>query len=170
MPVDVFMRSLAEQQKHCAIGVILSGTASDGALGIQAIKAEGGITMAQDEQSAKHNGMPRSAILTGCVDYVLPPEGIAREIERIGKHPISQWKENQGAKAARQSTKESTETATGADPSDQEHDLAPIFKLLRASTGVDFTNYKTNTVVRRVLRRMALQKIEHLDDYVRALE
>jgi len=165
MPVDVFMRSLAEQQKHCAIGVILSGTASDGALGIQAIKAEGGITMAQDEQSAKHSGMPRSAILTGCVDYVLPPEGIAREIERIGKHPISQWKETQEAKTG-QEGKEGTKS-TGVPQ--QEHDLAPIFKLLRTSTGVDFSHYKLNTVVRRVLRRMALQKIEHLDDYVRLL-
>jgi two-component system, chemotaxis family, CheB/CheR fusion protein len=82
MPIDCFLRSLAEDQRSNAIGVILSGTASDGTLGLGAIKGEGGITFAQDEKSAKYDGMPRSAIAAGCVDFVLPPDGIAEELTR----------------------------------------------------------------------------------------
>lgn len=84
-PIDQFFRSLAETWRHRAIGVVLSGTATDGTLGLEAIKAEGGITFAQDA-SAQHDGMPRSAIASGCVDFVLPPDEIAREIVRIGHH------------------------------------------------------------------------------------
>src|SRR5262245_23595973 len=87
MPVDVFLRSLAKDQKNKAIGVILSGTASDGALGMKAIKAEGGITFAQDQNSAKYPGMPHSAIAAGVVDFILPPQEIAREIARFVRHP-----------------------------------------------------------------------------------
>src|SRR5262249_33997663 len=81
MPIDMFLRSLAEDQQGRAIGVILSGTASDGTLGIQAIKALGGVTFAQNDESAKYNAMPRSAVAAGNVDYVLPPELIARELQ-----------------------------------------------------------------------------------------
>src|SRR5437867_3090987 len=87
MPIDQFLRSLAEERGPRAIGVILSGTASDGALGISAIKAAGGLTFAQDDSTAKYPGMPRSAIATGCIDLVLKPEDIARELARIGRHP-----------------------------------------------------------------------------------
>ena len=87
MPVDAFFHSLAENEGSRAIGVILSGVASDGTLGLAAIKAAGGITFAQDSKSAKYDGMPRSAIAAGCVDFVLPPEGIARELKRISLHP-----------------------------------------------------------------------------------
>src|SRR5512134_324501 len=87
MPVDVFLRSLAQDQKEKAIGVVLSGTASDGALGTRAVKAEGGITFAQSEASAKYPGMPAAAIATGCVDFILPPPGIAAELARIGRSP-----------------------------------------------------------------------------------
>ncbi len=80
------MQSLAQEQQERAIGVILSGTASDGTLGLEAIKAEGGITFGQDE-SAKYDSMPRNAVAAGCADLVLPPEGIARELTRIAKHP-----------------------------------------------------------------------------------
>lgn len=86
-PIDLFMRSLAEDQDQRAIGVVLSGTASDGTRGLAAIKAEGGITFAQDEQSAKYPGMPHSAVASGCVDFVLPPQKIARELARISGHP-----------------------------------------------------------------------------------
>ncbi len=89
MPIDHFFRSLAEDRKNNAIGVILSGTASDGSLGLKAIKAEGGITFAQDEKSAKYGGMPHNAVMAGAVDLVLSPEGIARELVRISRHPIS---------------------------------------------------------------------------------
>src|SRR5207302_10770213 len=87
MPIDRFLRSLAEDKGSNAIGVILSGTASDGTLGLAAIKGEGGITFAQDEKSAKYDGMPRSAIAAGCVDFVLPPDRIAEELARICEHP-----------------------------------------------------------------------------------
>jgi hypothetical protein len=83
LPVDYFLRALAEDQGTRAIGVILSGTASDGALGVKAVKAEGGITLAQDPASAKYDGMPRSAIATGGVDFILRAEGIAKELARI---------------------------------------------------------------------------------------
>src|SRR5262245_5939331 len=86
MTVDVFLRSLAEDQMNRSIGVILSGSGSDGVLGLKAIKAEGGITFAQDETTAKYSGMPGSAVAAGVVDFVLAPEGIARELERIGRH------------------------------------------------------------------------------------
>jgi PAS domain S-box-containing protein len=86
-PIDYFLRTLAEEQKHRAIGVILSGTASDGTLGLEAIKAEGGITFAQDPRSARYDGMPRSAIAAGHVDFILTPEGIAAELARISRHP-----------------------------------------------------------------------------------
>ena len=84
--IDVFFESLAEDQRERAIGVILSGTASDGTLGLEAIKAEGGITFAQDD-SAHYDSMPRSAVAAGCVDFVLSPEDIAKELARIAKHP-----------------------------------------------------------------------------------
>src|SRR5437762_896625 len=84
--IDCFFESLAQDQHDCAIGVILSGTASDGTLGLEAIKAEGGITFAQDE-SAKYDSMPRSAISAGCVDFILSPENIARELAHIARHP-----------------------------------------------------------------------------------
>src|SRR5205814_1088256 len=84
--IDSFFESLAQDQNERAIGVILSGTATDGTLGLEAIKAEGGITFAQDD-SARYDSMPRSAVATGCVDFVLSPEKIAAELARIAKHP-----------------------------------------------------------------------------------
>ena len=87
MSVDYFFRSLAEDQGSRAVGVVLSGADSDGSLGLQAIKAEGGITFAQEERTAKYDGMPRSAIATGAVDFILPPEGIARELLKFSSHP-----------------------------------------------------------------------------------
>ena len=87
MSIDHFLRSLAESHDGQAIGIILSGSSSDGALGIEAIKHAGGITFAQEEKSARYYFMPKSAIGTGCVDFVLPPEGIARELAELARHP-----------------------------------------------------------------------------------
>ena len=89
LPIDLFLKSLAEDRQSAAIGVILSGTGSDGTLGMEEIKAAGGITFAQDEASAKYSGMPQSAARSGCVDLVLPPDQIARELARIGQHSFS---------------------------------------------------------------------------------
>ncbi len=148
-PVDQFFRALAEDRRHRAIGVVLSGTASDGTLGLEAIKGEGGITFAQDA-TAQHEGMPHSAITSGCVDFVLPPDGIAREIVRISQHPYA-------APAAE--VRETEDTPN----------LAQVVQLLHHATGVDFTHYKFNTLFRRVTRRMVFQKVSTLPEYVQFL-
>src|SRR5216683_2259722 len=154
MPIDRFLRSLAEDQRSNAIGIILSGTASDGSLGLAAIKAEGGITFAQDEKSAKFDGMPQSAIAAGCVDFVLPPDAIGRELARIRAHPY----------LAPSSSSRTAELVPDGDPR-----LKDILHLLRTANEVDFSDYKPATVKRRILRRMALQRIGKLKEYVQFL-
>src|SRR6266851_4574622 len=154
MPIDRFLRSLAEDQRSNAIGVILSGTASDGTLGLAAIKVEGGITFAQDEKSAKFDGMPQSAIAAGCVDFVLSPDAIGRELASIRAHPY----------LAPASSSRTAELVPDGDPQ-----LKDILHLLRAANGVDFSDYKPATVKRRILRRMALHKVEKLKGYVQFL-
>ncbi|MBF8299931.1 MAG: signal transduction histidine kinase, partial [Acidobacteria bacterium] len=149
-PVDRFFRALAEDRGHQAIGVVLSGTATDGTLGLEAIKAEGGITFAQDA-TAQHEGMPHSAIASGCVDFVLSPDAIAREIARIGHHPFAV-------------------PEAGARPQVDERNHARVLRLLQRATRVDFTHYKVNTLYRRITRRMVLQKIDELKDYVDFLQ
>jgi two-component system CheB/CheR fusion protein len=153
MPVDAFFHSLAENEGSRAIGVILSGVASDGTLGLAAIKAAGGITFAQDSRSAKYDGMPRSAIAAGCVDFILPPEGIAREIRRISLHPYLGTPDHPSA----------------GRRGERNEDLLKIFALLRNATQVDFTNYKRSTIHRRIARRMVLHKLSGLRQYLKYL-
>ena len=150
-PIDGFLRSLAQDQRHRAIGVILSGTGSDGTLGLEEIKAAGGITFAQDD-TAIQQGMPKCAIASGCVDFVLPPDGIAKELSNIGRHPYL-------AGAA------SPLSTLAAEP-----DLSTILQLLRQAAGLDFTKYKQTTLDRRISRRMALHKMEGLEEYARFLQ
>jgi two-component system CheB/CheR fusion protein len=152
MPIDNFFRSLAESARQQAIGVVLSGTASDGTEGCRAIKVAGGITFAQDEESAKYGDMPRSAVNAGCIDFILSPKNIARELGGISQHPY----------VARvvSSAMEGFRGMVGAN-------LDALFGLLRDSTGVDFTNYKHTTLQRRIRRRMVVQKIETLKEYLR---
>src|SRR3984893_14495986 len=154
MTIDRFLRSLAEDQRSNAIGVILSGTASDGTLGLAAIKAEGGITFAQDERSAKFDGMPKSAIAAGCVDFVLPPDAIASELARIRAHPY----------LTASSSSRTAELVPDGDP-----ELKNILHLLGTANGVDSSDYKPATVKRRILRRMALHKGGELKEYVQYL-
>jgi len=154
LPIDHFLRSLAEDSADRAISVILSGTASDGTEGSRAIKASGGITFAQDEQSAKYGGMPQSAVNTGCVDFVLPPSSIAQELARVGQHPYL-------APAAT----EKPELAIA--PGNQ---METLLSLLRVASGVDFTHYKHTTLQRRIKRRMILHKLEKVGDYVRFIK
>ena len=154
MPIDRFLRSLAEDQRSNAIGVILSGTASDGTLGLAAIKAEEGITFAQDEKSAKFDGMPQSAIAAGCVDFVLPPDAIGRELARIRSHPY---------------LASSSSSRTAALVPDDDPELKNILHLLRTAKEVDFSDYKPATIKRRILRRMALHQIGTLKEYVEFL-
>jgi two-component system, chemotaxis family, CheB/CheR fusion protein len=157
LPIDHFFRTLAESQGPRAVGVILSGTATDGTLGLKAIKLAGGTTFAQEPRSAKFDGMPKSAILAGCVDFVLRPERIARELSQITLH-VRLGRSNPGR--------------TDPDPPVPalEEEWMGIFKLLRETSGVDFTFYKKPTISRRVARRMALKKIKRLSEYVNYLQ
>jgi len=155
MPIDRFLRSLAEDKGSNAIGVILSGTASDGTLGLAAIKGEGGITFAQDEKSAKYDGMPESAIAAGCVDLVLPPDGIAEELARICEHPY----------VAHSPSSKIAELVPDSDPH-----LKNILLSLRMANKIDFSDYKPATVKRRILRRMTLHKIDKVKEYVHFLQ
>jgi two-component system, chemotaxis family, CheB/CheR fusion protein len=155
MSIDRFMRSLAEAKGNRSIGVILSGSGTDGTLGLAEIQAQGGVTFAQDEATARYDGMPHSAIAAGCVDYVLPPKGIARELSRIAKHPF----------VARPDAQTVTQLATGGEAG-----LDTIFQLLRRHTGVDFSHYRQTTILRRIQRRMLVHKIDRLADYVRHLQ
>jgi two-component system CheB/CheR fusion protein len=152
MPVDSFLRALAADRGSRAIGVILSGTASDGTLGLQAIKAARGITFAQETETAKYDGMPKSAIAAGVVDFVLPPAAIARQLVAIARNshvPVE--------------SREPMEPSL--DPK-----LARILRLVRSATGVDFTHYKQSTLTRRIKRRMVLRGFDTLEAYSRDLE
>ncbi len=151
MPIDRFMRALAQEQRNRAIGVILSGSGTDGTLGMAEIQAHGGVTFAQDVASAKSDGMPRSVAAAGCVDYVLPPTAIARELARIARHP----------NVARELVSEAQEFLPA-----EKTGVSAIFQLLRRSAGVDFTHYRQTTVLRRIQRRMVVHKIDKLADYL----
>lgn len=151
MPIDSFFLGLAEDQGRHALGVVLSGTASDGTLGLQAIEAAGGITFAQEVRTAKFEGMPGSAIAAGVVDFVLPPAGIARQLAAIARKSHAP-----------------AELRNAIEPGDA--DLARILRLVRTSTGMDFTRYKHSTIRRRIKRRMALRGFATLEDYRRYLE
>src|SRR5205807_1464297 len=152
MPIDHFMRALAEQQGDRAIGVILSGSGSDGTAGLAEIQAHGGVTFAQDEESAKYDSMPRSAVDAGVVDYILPPKSIARELSRIARHPYL--------------VRDVTPELAPAENTG----LSLVFQLLRKSTGVDFTHYRQTTILRRIQRRMVVHKIDKLEDYAKFLQ
>jgi two-component system CheB/CheR fusion protein len=154
LPIDTFLASLADDQGARAIGVILSGTGSDGTLGLRAIKSAGGVTFAQDERSAQHAGMPRSAVLAGAVDLVLPPGEIAAELARIARHPY---------------VESATTPPAGADPGPERDGLRQILLILRSATGTDFQGYKPATVRRRVARRMLLQRSDTFERYARHL-
>ncbi|HOQ46118.1 MAG TPA: chemotaxis protein CheB [Bryobacteraceae bacterium] len=153
--VDSFLRSLALSQQERAIAVILSGTGSDGTLGVQAISEEGGIVLVQAPQTAKFDGMPRSAVATGCADFVLPPEGIAAELARIAAEPhlVSRGIPN-------------------LEPHfpHSEKDFRAVLDLIREHTGIDFSRYRQTTVKRRLLRRLGLLRRKDLGDYLRHLK
>src|SRR5580698_2110299 len=153
LPIDFFFRSLAQYQRERAIGIVLSGTGSDGTQGVRAIKGEGGMAMAQNPKSTEYDGMPSSAIATGLVDYVLPAAEMPAQLIAYVAHAFG---------------KTSLPVSPAAPKS--EDALKKIFLLLRAQTGHDFSQYKQSTVVRRVERRMAVHQIERLEEYVRYLQ
>lgn len=186
--IDTFFESLAQDQRERAIGVILSGTATDGTLGLEAIKAEGGITFAQDD-SARYDSMPRNAVAAGCVDFVLKPEDIANELARIAKHPYvadqslefissKDLKAPAGetplpsggpgtltTKAKSMRGQAETEHAQGG-----EDGFKKILLPLRNHSGVDFSLYKSTTIHRRIARRTVLSKQNTLEEYSRFLK
>jgi two-component system, chemotaxis family, CheB/CheR fusion protein len=151
MAVDYFLRSLADDQHEKAIGIILSGTGTDGTLGMKEIKAAGGMTMVQEPQSAQHDGMPRSAIASGSADYVLPAEEMADALLAYVRH----------APRAARSAPSVPEAA--ADP------LSGAIALLQARTGFDFSGYKPATLRRRIQRRMGLAHLDQMAQYVELL-
>jgi two-component system CheB/CheR fusion protein len=156
--VDYFLTALASIYKNNAIGVVLSGTATDGTLGLKAIKAEGGITFAQDN-SAKFNGMPQSAYEAGYVDFVLSPEGIAKELARLVHVPYTNLPSDK------------IDAVQSQELSDHADELRKILAVVKAKTGVDFfLNYKHASVYRRVARRMVLNKFETVQDYTAMLK
>jgi two-component system, chemotaxis family, CheB/CheR fusion protein len=155
MPGDAFFASLAADRGHKAIAVVLSGADGDGSLGLKAIKAFGGVTFAQCEDTAKFDSMPNTAVATGNVDFVLPPEKIAEELANLSRNPLL---------AHPQPTvppNVSPETGNA---------LGEIFTLLRSTTGVDFSLYKPTTLDRRIQRRMLLYQLERLEDYAAYLQ
>ncbi len=190
--IDFFFESLAQDQREGAIGVILSGTATDGTIGLEAIKAEGGITFAQDE-SARYDSMPRNAVAAGCVDFVFPPEKIAGELARIARHPfvagrapgpMATSEENRkrgmrggekprpargGAAANRKDPDEISSGPDEPESSPEQNAYKRILLLLRNHSGVDFSLYKSATIQRRITRRMVLNKIETLEGYAHSL-
>jgi two-component system, chemotaxis family, CheB/CheR fusion protein len=151
MPIDFFFRSLARDQRERAIGIVLSGTGSDGTLGVRAIKGEGGMVMAQNPASTEYDGMPRSAIATGLVDFELSPAEMPAQILAYVAHAFGH-----------------PPKAAPATPK-TENTLKKIFILLRSQVGHDFSQYKPSTIQRRIQRRMAVHQIETMDSYVKFL-
>ncbi len=151
MPIDTFFRSLAVARQERSIAAVLSGSGADGTLGAKAVKGEGGLVLAQDEEQAGHPNMPRSVIESGVADRVLRVEEMPRVIRDYVSHPVLDEK-----------TAETQEESL-------ERNLRSILMIVRTQTGVDFSNYKRNTVRRRIARRMALQGVEDYTGYRRML-
>lgn len=149
--IDTFFRSLADECGELAIGIALSGTGTDGTLGVRAIKEAGGTVMVQDEESAKFSGMPDSAGATGLADYVLPPAEIAGELLKFIRHPF---------------------VAPAKDPPLKVSDvtLHNILGLIRTQTGIDFCSYKQSTVMRRIDRRIRIAQLANASDYLELLQ
>src|SRR5271166_857678 len=149
LPFDFFLRSLADELGERAICVILSGTGGDGSLGLKAVKEKGGLVIAQDPDEAEYDGMPRSAIMTGAVDLVLPVEKIPETLAKYGRQLAVNGKRK------------------GRAPDDHPPDrLAEIIDLLRTKTAHDFALYKPGTLLRRIERRMALAAVDDIGRYL----
>ncbi|MBU2651404.1 MAG: PAS domain-containing protein [Bacteroidetes bacterium] len=152
LPIDIFFRSLAQDFGKNAIGIVLSGTGSDGALGIRSIKEHGGIVMVQDNQTAKFDGMPKSSIATGMVDFILSPEEMPDTLMHYIQHPYIAKPE--------QSKPEISDNSL----------MARILKIINERVGIDFTSYKPTTITRRLEKRLAINQIENFNQYLEFLE
>ncbi len=160
LAINFFMRSLAQEQQEKAIGIVLSGTGGDGTSGLEEIKAEGGITFAQEPTSAKYDGMPRSAIDSGCVDFIMPPAEIAQELHEIRHYPYRRLENHEII---------ASQASTSGQPFPQQKAFAGVIEHLRKTSGVDFSQYKPNTIHRRALRRVMVLKLGSLDEYAQHL-
>ncbi len=167
-PIDDFLNSLAEDRGHRAIGVILSGTASDGTLGLEALKAEGGITFAQD-QSAKFDSMPHNAVAAGVVDFVLSPEEIAAELVRLSRKPYLIETDAELQSEPNPKRKKIPVSSLEAEPKPQDEGFKHILRLLHDARGVDFSLYRSTTIRRRIDRRMVLGNFSSLSMYAKRL-
>ncbi|MGO4214332.1 CheR family methyltransferase, partial [Terriglobus sp. YAF25] len=161
LPIDHLMRSLAEELKEHAIGIILSGAGADGTMGLTSIRAEGGITFAQAPETAEYPAMPSSAIESGCVDFVLPPQEIAKELLRI-QGPAYQEYEDAVVNAV-------PEEDTLPGSAHQSDEFATIIEELQKVTAVNFSEYKPSTIWRRALRRAAILRLNSISEYAKHL-
>ncbi|MDQ2932621.1 MAG: ATP-binding protein [Gemmatimonadota bacterium] len=175
-PIDAFLRSLAEVHGSRTIGVILSGTGSDGALGVQDIRRAGGITFVEDPRSAGSTGMPLAAIATGSVDVVAPAGEIGTQLAQLGRHPYMRHERPSPEDASVTSAEHAAVTNEGEEAGSatshegrRDDGASAIGSLLRRRFAVDFTLYKTGTIERRIRRRMALRKIDSFAAYVDVL-
>jgi len=153
LPIDFFFRTLAQDLRERAIGIVLSGTGSDGTLGVRAIKGEGGMVMAQNPASTEFDGMPRSALATGLVDYELPAAEMPAQLIAYAQHAFGKLPK-----------------ATTLPAPKVESAMKKIFVLLRSQTSHDFSKYKPSTIHRRIERRMAVHQIDAIDVYVKFLQ
>jgi two-component system, chemotaxis family, CheB/CheR fusion protein len=153
MPIDSFFRSLAEDQGEKAICVILSGTGSDGTLGMRAIHGAGGMCMVQDPETARYDGMPQSAIITGLADYVLPVEKMPEQLQAY----VGQYYPKKPGKILYLSDKGLTA-------------IQKILAILRTKTGHDFSHYKKTTILRRIERRMSIHQIADAVAYAQFIQ
>ena len=152
-PIDFFFRSLAADQKDKGICIVLSGTGTEGALGLRAIKGEGGMGMVQEPASAKYDGMPRSAVATGLADYVAPVEEMPEQLMAY----------------VRQVFGKGLPVPAELPPKEMSL-LEKIFIILRSQCGHDFSSYKPSTILRRIERRMAVNRIPNMSAYLRYLQ
>jgi two-component system CheB/CheR fusion protein len=162
--IDAFLRSLAADRPGSAIGVILSGTGTDGTHGLEAIRKSGGITFAQDN-TAEFTGMPLSAFGSGHVDDVLSPSGIAARLCTIAEAGFPQRAPREASSSTCHPDSSTTSESIAHDPVD----YADIIKQLQVATGIDFTHYRSTTILRRTMRRMSIVVQSSLKDYARYL-
>ena len=153
LPIDIFFRSLAEDQQHKAIGIVLSGTGSDGSRGIKTLKEAGALTIVQDPESAKFDGMPKSALNTGVIDLIVRPEEIGAKLDSYIQHPLVSGAESLFEKSI----------------NENEDAMSEIFNVLKAKSEIDFAKYKPSTVARRIERRMTIKQVQSLQEYLTIL-
>lgn len=150
MPIDIFFKSLAQDQGKNAIAIVLSGTGSDGAKGVRSIKESGGMIMAQSLESSKFDGMPKSAMATGLVDYVLSPDEMPKEIMNFIESPSIH-----------------KQLAEKIQANESIDDLTKLTLILRSYSGIDFSSYKENTIIRRIDRRIKVNRLDGLSSYLK---